>query len=327
LDHRATPLLFGPLVNWALYGALTVQFYVYFYNFSDDRRALKLLACFVFILETVQTALTGADVHYWFIQNFGDAKRLASSHYAPIDIAIIDSIISLVVQEYFCYRIWTLNKRLLWPCIFIAMIGGIQSTGAAWGGIKSLTLGRYAVSRTALFLWSLPSALADILITIAMIVLLRQAQAVGQFSNFILLRVVRLTIETNAVTASVAIASFVLYVAFPNQIYYTFTAGIIGKLYSNTLLLSLNNRIYFRDHPFRGAHGDTPCYVNSGRSFLASVTPLPLTFAQNELRRHATSTNDNLKLDTFPGTLTLDMEKSSVIGATSSQDPSHSRWG
>lgn len=29
---------------------------------------------------------------------------------------------------------------------------------------------------------------------------LRQAQAVGQFSNYILLRVVRLTIETNAVT-------------------------------------------------------------------------------------------------------------------------------
>lgn len=82
------------------------------------------LACFVFILETVQTALTGADVHYWFIQNFGDAKRLESSHYAPIDIAIIDSIISLVVQEYFCYRIWTLNKRLLWPCIFIAMVRG-----------------------------------------------------------------------------------------------------------------------------------------------------------------------------------------------------------
>jgi hypothetical protein len=89
--------------------------------------------------------------------------------------------------------------------------------------------------------------------------------------------------------------------------------------YSNTLLLSLNNRIYFRDHPFRGAHGDTRCYVDSGRSFRSSVTPLPLTFAQNGLRRHATSINDNLKLDTMSGTPTLDLEKSSVVGA--SQDP------
>jgi hypothetical protein len=102
-------------------------------------------------------------------------------------------------------------------------------------------------------LWSLPSALADILIAIAMTLLvrraspslilqhvtdclqkLRQTSAKGHFPNYILLRVVRLTIETNALTgiytsinslttfvhfipfeASVAIASFVLYVAFP----------------------------------------------------------------------------------------------------------------
>jgi hypothetical protein len=64
---------------------------------------------------------------------------------------------------------------------------------------------------------------------------LRQTtRAEGQFPNYVLLRVVRLTIETNALTgmyplinplstpvhfipreASVAIASFVLYVAFP----------------------------------------------------------------------------------------------------------------
>jgi hypothetical protein len=106
-------------------------------------------------VETVQTALTGADVHYWFIQGFGNVEQLKDSHYAPIDIPIIDSIISLVVQEYFCYRIWTLNKRLLWPCITIAIVCGspllargrrdlswiqvavIQSTGAAWGGVKA----------------------------------------------------------------------------------------------------------------------------------------------------------------------------------------------
>ena len=73
-------------------------------------------AYFVFLLETVQTALTGADVHYWFIQGFGNVEQLKKSHYAPIDIPIVDSIISFVVQQYFCYRIWTLNKQL-----FLAM--------------------------------------------------------------------------------------------------------------------------------------------------------------------------------------------------------------
>jgi hypothetical protein len=82
---------------------------VYFYNFPDDRRALKFL---------------GEYAHYWFIKGFGNVEQLKDSHYAPIDIPIIDSIISLVVQEYFCYRIWTLNKRLLWPCVAIAIVRG-----------------------------------------------------------------------------------------------------------------------------------------------------------------------------------------------------------
>lgn len=99
----------------------------------------------------------GADLHYWFIQGFGDVEGLKDSHYAPIDIAIMHSIISLVVQEYFCYRIWTLNRRLSWFCVVIAIVrslsfpfprkshhdlawvqfGVIQSIGAAWGGSKA----------------------------------------------------------------------------------------------------------------------------------------------------------------------------------------------
>jgi hypothetical protein len=99
----------------------------------------------------------GADLYYWFIQGFGDVERLKDSHFAPIDIAIMHSIISLVVQEYFCYRIWTLNRRLSWFCVVIAIVrslpflfprksrhdlawvqfGVIQSIGAAWGGSRA----------------------------------------------------------------------------------------------------------------------------------------------------------------------------------------------
>jgi len=63
--------------------------------------------------------------------------------------------------------------------------------------------------------------LADILIAVAMTLQLRRAM--GNFSSFVLVRVVRLTVETNALTATLAIASLVLYVAFPNELYYIFT--------------------------------------------------------------------------------------------------------
>ena len=145
------------------------------------------LAYSVFLLETAQTALTGADVHHWFIKGFGNEEQLKDSHYAPIDIAIMHAIISLVVQEYFCYRIWALNKRLLWFCVVISIVRGspysfheqtamtlpeyrlqsskrLEQLGVGlWQALyhcfrvscltafQSVILGRYAVSKTALY--------------------------------------------------------------------------------------------------------------------------------------------------------------------------------
>jgi hypothetical protein len=114
---------------------------VYSYNFPDDKRYLKALggsqtcsvfsaqlmeelrsACFVFLLETSQTALTGADVYYWFMAGFGDLSQLKKSIFGAIDIPTIDAIISLIVQWFYCYRIWVLNKQSWWISLIIAIV-------------------------------------------------------------------------------------------------------------------------------------------------------------------------------------------------------------
>ncbi|KAH8995366.1 hypothetical protein EDB92DRAFT_1970630 [Lactarius akahatsu] len=283
ITRIAGPLFFSLLVNWGLYGILCVQTCmipvprklgppthpradVYSYNFLNDRLLTKSLVYFVFALETTQTAMTGADGYFWFVGGFGDFERLKNSHFAPIDVPIMTTFISFIVQMYFCYRIWTLTRNV-WLCSIITVTSIGAAIGSAWGGIVSLVDTKYAVSKPAIYLWSTSSTVADILIATAMTLLardhpirflvlstdffffqLKRTRAIeGLYSRVVLVRVVRVTIETNMLTASVAIASVVLYAAFPNDIYYTFTVGIIGKLYSNSLLVSLNNRIYFRD--------------------------------------------------------------------------------
>src|ERR1700761_8689217 len=75
------------------------------------------------MLETIQTALTGSNVYYWFIAGFGNVDRLLHSHFAPIDIAFISAVILLLVQGYFCYQIWVMNNKWLsWICWIIAIV-------------------------------------------------------------------------------------------------------------------------------------------------------------------------------------------------------------
>ncbi|KAI9433047.1 hypothetical protein H4582DRAFT_1027259 [Lactarius indigo] len=249
----AAPLLFGLVFNWTLYGVLCVQIYVYSYNFQIDRRSVKFLVYFVFLLETIQTALTGADIYYWFVSGFGNVERLGNSHFTPVDVAIIGTVISLIVQGYFCYRIWVLNSRSSWVCWIIAVAAVTQSTGGIWASIEPLTVDKYMAPKTPIYLWAISSVLADVLIAVAMTLLLRRVRS--NFSSFVLTRVVRLTIETNALTAMLVIGSLVLHVAFPNKYFYLCTVNIFGKVYSNTLLVSLNNRVYLRDHQ-SPEHGD-----------------------------------------------------------------------
>ncbi|KAH8998278.1 hypothetical protein EDB86DRAFT_3101886 [Lactarius hatsudake] len=245
----AAPLFFGCLFNWALYGVLCVQIFTIFQ---------KTHAYFTFVLETVQTALTGADIYYWFVTGFGDVERLGNSHFTPIDAPIMTAVSSLTVQGYFCYRIWMLMNRRSWICWIIAVNAVIQAAAEMWQSITALMVEKYVVSKIRTYLWSIPSAIADILIAVAMTLLLRRASS--KFSSFVLIRVIRLTVETNTLTASVAVTTLVLYVAFPNELYYIYTAFIIGKLYSNTLLVSLNNRIYFRERKPPGL-GDSAFFV------------------------------------------------------------------
>ncbi|KAH9000696.1 hypothetical protein EDB86DRAFT_3075158 [Lactarius hatsudake] len=103
-----------------------------------------------------------------------------------------------------------------------------QSAAAIWASTKPIMLGKYVVPTTALYLWAISSALVDILIAVAMTLLLRRASS--NFSSFVLIRVVQLTIETNTLTAALAITSLVLYVAFPNELYYVYTVEIFGKV-------------------------------------------------------------------------------------------------
>ncbi|KAH9040568.1 hypothetical protein EDB84DRAFT_1475697 [Lactarius hengduanensis] len=165
-----------------------------------DRRSLKFLVYFVFLVETIQTALSGADMYYWFVAGFGNPERLGKSHFIAVDIPIVGTIISFIVQGYFCYRIWVLNSRSSWICWIIAVAAVTQSAAGMWASIKPLTTGKFPISKTIPYLWAISSALADILIVVAMTLLLRRAS--GNYSSFVLIRAVRLTIETNALSGT-----------------------------------------------------------------------------------------------------------------------------
>ncbi|KAI0287411.1 hypothetical protein BC826DRAFT_49662 [Russula brevipes] len=232
----AAPLLLGTIWNWALYGVLVVQVYVYSYNFPGDRKLLKLLVYAIFLIETLQTALSGADLYYWFVSGFGNMDHLASPYAAAFDVPIIGAVVALTVQYFFAYRVWILSgKKSWWLCLAICVCSTIYATAAISAGIYAHVTQKFAFGRTLKvfsYNWVIANAMADILITSAMFYYLtRQRGAEGRhFSNHMLSRIVRLTVETNLLTTADGIATLLLVVIFPNKNWYACPTAFLGKL-------------------------------------------------------------------------------------------------
>ena len=153
--------LFGVLWNWTLYGVLIVQlckliicslqsshtssanhtakmciattsrktrnssnyqacifFTDYAVHLSDSFSTVYA----IFFIETLQTALSGADLYYWFGSGFGNIHHLSNPYASAFDVPIMGSIVSGAVQYFFVYRIWVLSDRKWWLCVIISVV-------------------------------------------------------------------------------------------------------------------------------------------------------------------------------------------------------------
>lgn len=154
---RSVTQIVGGILNWYLYGILTVQYSMFkvldfdarltrFYHSSsplfdvrsqwqtddeDHKYEFQVYLSerihmptstvhFIFVLDTVQTCFSMDDTFFYFVYGFGDVQRLFDLHWA-FDVPTLDAVIGLVVQGVYCWRIWVLSGWRIIP-IFSALV-------------------------------------------------------------------------------------------------------------------------------------------------------------------------------------------------------------
>ncbi|KAJ7290692.1 hypothetical protein C8J57DRAFT_1276302 [Mycena rebaudengoi] len=241
--------LFGALLNFLLFGMLIIQVCVYAICFPQDRRAVKALVYTVFLMMLVSICFNAADAHFWYAANFGDLTTFGEARFSAFYTPIIGSLVGFLVQGFFVYRI-SMFRGAMWVAAFIALVslaqvgGGMASGLSVYlseirsGGLENTFV--VFVRTPLLYLWLIGSAVADLAIAISMTYLL--LNAVEPSTQHIVGRVVRVIIETNALTASVAVIALGTFSGFPGMTYFICPTMLLPGLYANTLLVVLNNR-------------------------------------------------------------------------------------
>ncbi|KAI0790513.1 hypothetical protein C8Q75DRAFT_806418 [Abortiporus biennis] len=242
------PPLIGLCFNWALLGLLTVQVYIYHIAFPFDHLGYKTLVYTLYLLDSAQTFLFMTDTFQNLVKDFGRPERFARFNSTWLSLVIITAIVSVAVQSVYARRIWVLSKSSVFGMV-IAFLALLQGCSALANGIKlkhaaSISSSPGAI-RASSVVWLVANTLSNVMIALSMTVLLLKKRPHSRKleSESTLNRLVMFVMETGLVTAVVAVVQLILYVAAPNTLLFECPSIILAKLYSNSLLAGLNNRM------------------------------------------------------------------------------------
>ncbi|KAF9479641.1 hypothetical protein BDN70DRAFT_993351 [Pholiota conissans] len=287
ITQLTTPPFVAIIANWGLFGALSVQVYSYFQAFPKDRTALKALVYGVYILELAQTLLLTDTMWNAFGKSFGDPEELNDTGTTWLSIFLIGGLVALLVQVFYVYRIFVIsrNKMLARIIIFFAVC---SFAGALATAIQAEGTGEYSdVAKLIgpMSLWIGVGSSVDVIIVGCMWYYLRKRIQRTPFAqtHALVSKVILLTIETGALTASVSIIALVLFFSTPT--FFEAPIATTAKVYSTTMLAVLNSRATFGSMPQPASWMDTeltlPSNSASAEPIKVDMSPTSSTSSQH----------------------------------------------
>ncbi|KAK0223785.1 hypothetical protein IW262DRAFT_1458827 [Armillaria fumosa] len=242
------PFIVGALLNWGLFGTLSVQLYLYYLAFPNDRRFTKYLVYGIYVIEFGQTILVAHDTFAAFGYGFGDIDALTGIKFNWLTGPIMSAVAACIGQVFYAYRIFIVSKSRIVP-IFIICISLTSSSAGIITGIYSFQAGNVIILDNrrmfiAIGIWCGASALCDILIAIFMAYYLLHSTTNFRRTRMLVTKIIRLTIETGSVTAVVALFTLILFIGFPHHILFITPGMLVPKLYANAVYMVLNSRFH-----------------------------------------------------------------------------------
>ncbi|KAF8588248.1 hypothetical protein K439DRAFT_671764 [Ramaria rubella] len=239
----AGPHVIGHLFNYALFGVLSVQVYIYTLAFPNDPKRLKFIVYGLYTVEVAQVILTARDAVAVLGAGWGNPKALNAAQLLWLDIPIMSGTVSACVQCFFAWRITLLSKSKALGA-FICMISVLPAIGAIITGAFTTNNDQELQDKTfkPCTAWLVGSATSDIIIASCMIYFLQSSHTGNAQTDQLLARLVRLTMQTGMLTATVAIVDAVLFLSFRDNNLHFAPALVLAKMYTNSLMALFNNR-------------------------------------------------------------------------------------
>ncbi|KAJ7314504.1 hypothetical protein DFH08DRAFT_432218 [Mycena albidolilacea] len=248
-DDLLGSILISSWLSAILYGMVVCKTWEYLrWNPpSEDSRARKALLLCCTVSSSIAMVAQLANVYYPTVTFWGNTVAI-QTQYWPVPVYVMgNSLTGAMVETFLIYRVYQLTKSL-WITLFLAVWVVIGLVGAVMVSVI-IAMASEIASRheaaTAALIWTVGTAVGDILIAVALIWKLITMRTSYKSTNSLIHRLIIGAIQTGSTTSTVAVATMVAYYIrkdssnVPTAFHY-----LIGPLYMLTLLYNFNLRRY-----------------------------------------------------------------------------------
>ncbi|KAK7031110.1 hypothetical protein VNI00_013715 [Paramarasmius palmivorus] len=240
------PMLVGVLLDAVLLGIVIVQTYTYFSRYPKDSIWFKILVTYLMVAELANTVFDIALIWEPLIA-LGGVMR-GPPKFLPAD-AVTTTLISTPVQVFLAWRLYVITKSKILPIIvcclsFCSLAGGVFLCSVVLS--RQDMFNRSGPGPAAAITWLVSSSVTDVVIAAGLVYALhsRRGGMKTPFDSYVT-RVIRMSVQTGALTAIAVCSDAIIFIAVQHaDIPNSFFAWdlILSKLYTNSLLASLNTR-------------------------------------------------------------------------------------
>ncbi|TFK73030.1 hypothetical protein BDN72DRAFT_894272 [Pluteus cervinus] len=257
VDNTMGAAFIGVIFAGILYGVSCVQTWYYFNRYPTDAWYIKSLVGAVWAFDTVHQALIShTGVHRTTCTRILDIESMAINYILTI------LIIALVLSGFACSTAFTIESMQLETWAELAELKGL-----------SMTVNVLAV-------------VTDVIIAAALFFYLHRSRTGFKRSDTMISKLIMFTVSTGLLTSICAVASLLTIVIWGETLIYVAFYFSLGRLYSNSILATLNAR-----KSIRGL-GDDHEDLSFSLQSLSKIGPRNLTASPN------ISTGISIKIDT-----------------------------
>lgn len=249
-DASFGALQIGTMVSMMLLGIALLQTWNYFRDFPDDTTRLKAMVSIVFFVDVLHSIFLMHAVYQYTIRGFSDFSILTRVVWSIDATLTAEAIIIVMVQCYYGLRVLRVTGSRVLACL-IWFLAFLRMALTIAFDVTAIRDGSINVVRTKAFKWQAVSELAvaaftDICIASVLCIALLRRRTGFERSDQLISNIVTFTVASGLLTSIVSIVQFITYLTLPGKFVWLACFSISSKLFTNSLLASLNQRVQHR---------------------------------------------------------------------------------